>query len=103
MTEQEFDMALIGEGAYETIDGRSRIRYIVADAFSKVARECQAEGRPDQAGLLRYFEQTMRYGDTPSKKSMRKASRLIPRVSALVVDGIPASQHYANLSKEQAQ
>lgn len=91
MTENEWAITLSGDGARMTLDGRNRLRYIVSDAVTEYASEVQKAGRPDQAGLLRYIASELRVGAIPSKKSMRKAAKLMKVVEARVVDGVSAS------------
>jgi hypothetical protein len=52
MTQNEFHLALIGEGHYHTTDGSNRLRYIVAEAIYSRAKELQKE-RPGTAGVDR--------------------------------------------------
>lgn len=88
MTDNEWGMALFGEGTAEiVVDGRhTRLRYVVADAVSARARERQQEGRPDKAGLLRYIASEIERGGCPSKKSMGKARTDLAIVRERLVD-----------------
>lgn len=91
MTENEFAVVMSGDGKRWTNHGQTRLRYIVADAISKYARELQRNGRPDRAGRLRYIERELRHGYIPSKRSKTKAAKLLREVEWRLVDGVSVS------------
>jgi hypothetical protein len=90
MTNNEFGLCLIGQGAAECIvNGEwTRLRYIVADAIDQRASERQRAGRPDKAGVLRYISGEIRHGGVPSKRSLTKAGSDVREVERRVVDGV---------------
>lgn len=90
MTDSEFALAMIGEGTAFVGTGRNqtRLRYIVADAFTDRAKELRSEGRPDRAGVCLHIASALRTGGYPSKKVAGKAQPDIAVVHDRLVDGL---------------
>ena len=89
MTDNEFALAMIGVGAAFVGTGRNqtRLRYIVADAFTDRAKELRSEGRPDRAGVCVHIATALRTGGYPSKRVAGKAKVDIAIVQDRIVDG----------------
>lgn len=91
MTDQEFWRAMIGQGAdyVGSGPGQTRLRYVVADGFTKLGKELRSEGRPDRASLCSHIASKLEHGEAPTKKVASKASREIETVKYRLVDDIP--------------
>ena len=89
MTTGQFGLALLGDPAY-TVDGRNRVRYLVADALDVRAKERRADGRPDVAGRLIWAANRIRHGEPLTKRVASKLGVEIAAVEQLLVDGVVA-------------
>lgn len=86
MDNNEFNLGLIGDPLH-TADGKTQIRYIVADGFELIAKELRAEGRPDKAARLQWIAGELNTGGRPTKRVMSKCSKEIEVVRGRLVDG----------------
>ena len=86
MTTHEFNLGLIAEPTY-TKDGKTRLRYLVADAIEKRAKELRKE-RPDKSARLQWIAGRLNSGQPSTKKVLSKCRKDIETVRSIIVDGI---------------
>lgn len=73
MTDHEFSLGLIAAHAYAK-DGKTRLRYLVADAIEKRAKELRKK-RPDKAARLQWIAGRLNCGQSPTKKVLNKCKK----------------------------
>lgn len=86
MTNNEFNLGLIAEPTH-TKDGKTRLRYLVADAIEKMAKELRKE-RPDKAARLQWIAGRLNSGQPPTKKVLNKCRKDIEIIRSRIVDNI---------------
>lgn len=81
MIHSQFTIGLMGEPDYSD-DGKTRLRYIVAEALSFRALHWQIKGRPDKAARLRWVISRISTGQRPTKRVLDKCARDIEAIQA---------------------